>query len=95
MKTFQQALEKRANSKSANFDRHMLQKVTQDVIEEMLGKVGLQNVQVVCQSEEEIILKAEKSAWRSELILNQQAILEEIKTKTRTIGNPKITIRKN
>jgi len=79
MKTFQEALEKRvADTKKVKLDKHTIKKTTHDVVEGLFGKLGKGNVVVADWGEGVLVLRCEKSVWRTETILNKKKIINEV-----------------
>ena len=79
MKSFQEALENRVDKTKKNkIDRHTLEKTGKDTIKFLFGLIGLQNVTVVCPSDELLLLKTPVSTWQCELKLNKGNIEREI-----------------
>ena len=82
MKTFQEVLEKRVSkSGKLELDRHTIEKATRDIIEKMFGKLGLQNIKVRTWNEGTLAVCCERSAWRSEVMLNKERMIDEINSK--------------
>ncbi len=79
MKSFQEVLEKRVHSaKAVIFDFYTIEKATKAVLEDVFGKTGRRNVKVRKWNGSQLILSSNKSLWRSEIVLNQQALILSI-----------------
>ena len=79
---FAEALEKRVKKNlQEDFlpDRFMIIKTTEEYLLREYGKEGLRNVKIFLSKKEDyLILKCQKSIWRSEIKLNEKKIINSV-----------------
>ena len=79
MKSFQDLLEKRVRSTNVNaLDFYTVEKAVKEVCKDVFGNAGKDNIKVRKWETGKLLLTAEKSLWRSELILNQKLLISKI-----------------
>lgn len=91
MKSFQQALEKRV-ARGTKTDKQTVFHATKQVVGELFGLSGRDNVTVFDWKNGVLFLVCEKSVWRAEIFLNKNKIMEMVncKCKNKTISEIKI-----
>jgi hypothetical protein len=93
MKSFQEILEKRVrNTKKTDFDFYTIEKATKQVCTDIFGEIGEQNIVVKKWEAGQLMLSAEKSLWRSELVLNKKTLATKINNIFKTNAIKKIII---
>lgn len=82
MRSFQDILEKRVrNTNNITFDFYSIEKVVKNILRNVYGQSGINNVVVKKIKDQHIILSSNKSLWRSELVLNKKRIISSINKK--------------
>lgn len=93
MKSFQEILEKRVrNSTKDDLDFYTIEKAVKKIIKDVFGKRGEQDIYVKNWKDGKLILSAEKSLWKSELVLNRNFILSKLNKLLNTKAIKKIVI---
>ena len=93
MKSFREILEKRVrNSTEDDLDFYTIEKAVKKIIKDIFGKRGEQDIYVKNWRDGKLILSAEKSLWKSELVLNRNFILSKLNKLLNTKAIKKIVI---
>ena len=80
MKSFKQALEKRVATKTKT-DKHTVMFAVKQVISEVFGLAGSENVRISDWTNGILFLVCPKSVWRTEVILRKRDITKQVNTK--------------
>jgi hypothetical protein len=84
-KNFAKALEKRVKKNSQKGflpDRFMIIKTVEEYLLKEYGKEGSRNVEVFLSKREDyLILRCQKSIWRSEIKLNEKKIINSVNSR--------------
>lgn len=79
MKSFQAALENRVRGGEVDGgDFYTIKKAADNILQEVFGKRGQQNLEVKKINKKVLFIAASKSLWRSELALNKNLIIKQI-----------------
>lgn len=79
MKSFQEILERRVrNTNASDVDFYTIEKAVKEICKEIFGQAGEKNIFVKKWNNGILMISAEKSLWKSELVLNQKVILFKI-----------------
>lgn len=93
MKSFQEILEKRVrNTTKDDLDFYTIEKAVKKITKDIFGKRGEQDIYVKNWRNGKLILSAEKSLWKSELVLNRNFILSKLNKLLNTKSIKKIVI---
>lgn len=87
MKSFADALKKRVrteNKGNISLDFYTVKKATEDVLLDIFGKIGLQNIKVTFYKDGFVYLNIFKSVWKSEINLNRGLVISKIQEKLKT-----------
>ena len=87
MRSFADILKKRVrkeNNGKIELDFHTVKKATEDILVEIFGEIGKQNIKVKLYRDNNVYLKIFKSIWKSEVNLNRGLIISKLQEKLNT-----------
>lgn len=79
--SFERALEKRAQTKKQEFDRHTLKQVMQNALDEQFGNMGREFLEIIEADDGVVKILSRKSIWSAEMRLRKEQIRKQINAK--------------